>query len=63
MALSSLLTEQLWEEVDRAARDQLDTLELKALTPLFERQRDLSRLPRLGEFLIKNCRRREGPHL
>ncbi|QEY33372.1 ligase-associated DNA damage response DEXH box helicase [Synechococcus sp. RSCCF101] len=63
MALSSLLTEHLRREVDRAARGELDTPELQALAPLLERQQDLSRLPRLGELLIETCRTREGVHL
>ena len=63
MALSDLLTHHLRLEVDRASRGELDTLELQALTPLFERQQDLSVLPRIGQLLIETCRTREGTHL
>ena len=63
MALSDLLTHHLRLEVDRASRCELDTPELQALTPLFERQQDLSVLPRIGQLLIETCRTREGTHL
>ena len=45
MALSDLLTYHLRQEVDRARQKNSDTPELKALEPLFERQRDLSIVP------------------
>ncbi len=63
MALSDLLTHHLRREVDRAQRGELDTPELQALQPLFERQQDLSVLPRADQLLIETCRTREGSHL
>lgn len=63
MALSDLLTHHLRLEVDRASRGDLDTPELKALKPLFERQQDLSVIPRIDQLLIETCRSREGVHL
>ena len=63
MALSDLLTHHLREEVARAGRGELDTPELKALEPLFERQHDLSTLPRADQLLIESCQTREGSHL
>ncbi len=63
MALSDLLTYHLRQEVDRASRTIHDTPELKALEPLFERQRDLSILPKNDQFLIETCNTREGSHL
>ncbi|MGC6481985.1 MAG: ligase-associated DNA damage response DEXH box helicase [Synechococcus sp.] len=63
MALSGLLTHHLREEVARASRGDLDTAELQALEPLFERQRDLSTLPRADQLLIETCQTREGSHL
>jgi len=63
MALSDLLTHHLRMEVDRASRRELDTPELQALEPLFERQQDLSVLPRIGQLLIETCNTREGSHL
>ncbi|CAK23614.1 Putative ATP-dependent helicase [Synechococcus sp. WH 7803] len=63
MSLSDLLTHHLREEVARAGRGELDTPELKALEPLFERQMDLSTLPASDQMLIETCRTREGVHL
>ena len=63
MALSDLLTHHLRQEVDRANRGDLDTPELEALAPLFERQQDLSVLPRADQLLIETCKTREGTHL
>ena len=63
MALSDLLTHHLRLEVDRAKRGELDTPELQALQPLFERQQDLSVLPSADQLLIETCRTREGSHL
>ena len=63
MALSDLLTQHLRLEVDRASRGDLDTPELKALEPLFDRQNDLSVLPKIHQFLIETCNTREGSHL
>ena len=63
MALSDLLTHHLREEVARAGRGELDTPELQALEPLFERQQDLSTLPRADQLLLETCQTREGSHL
>lgn len=63
MALSDLLTHHLRQEVDRARQKDSDTPELKALEPLFERQRDLSIVPSSKQFLIETCNTREGSHL
>ena len=63
MALSDLLTTQLRGEVSRASQLILDTPELRALRALFERQMDLSILPRVNEMLIETCITREGHHL
>ena len=63
MSLSDLLTHHLRDEVARAGRGDLDTPELKALEPLFERQMDLSTLPDSDQLLLETCRTREGMHL
>ena len=63
MALSDLLTYHLRQEIDRARRNNLDTPELKALKPLFDRQQDLSVLPKTHQLLIETCQTREGSHL
>jgi ATP-dependent Lhr-like helicase len=63
MALSDLLTHHLRQEIDRARQGDLDTPELKALKPLFDRQQDLSVLPKINQLLIETCQTREGTHL
>jgi ATP-dependent Lhr-like helicase len=63
MALSDLLTHHLRQEIDRARQGDLDTPELKALKPLFDRQQDLSVLPKIHQLLIETCQTREGTHL
>ena len=63
MSLSDLLTHHLRDEVARAGRGELDTPELRALEPLFERQMDLSTLPDSKQLLLETCRTREGMHL
>ena len=63
MSLSDLLTHHLRDEVARAGRGELDTPELQALEPLFERQMDLSTLPDSNQLLLETCRTREGMHL
>jgi ATP-dependent Lhr-like helicase len=63
MALSDLLTKKLREEVERASRNYLDTDELIALEPLFNRQEELSVLPKQNELLIETCKTKEGEHL
>jgi len=63
MSLSDLLTHHLREEVARAGRGELDTPELQALEPLFQRQQDLSTLPRADQLLLETCQTREGSHL
>jgi ATP-dependent Lhr-like helicase len=63
MALSDLLGDHLRRELDRCARGELDTPELKALEPLLRRQADLSRLPRRHQLLVETTRTREGSHL
>ncbi len=63
MALSDLLTTKLREEMERASYNDLDTEELIALKPLFERQHDLSILPKQNELLVETCVTKEGQHL
>jgi ATP-dependent Lhr-like helicase len=68
MALSDLLSQHLRIEVDRCSRGltdptALDTPELQALSPLLQRQADLSRLPRRHQVLLELCSSREGSHL
>ena len=61
MALSVQMSELLREELYAANSDNL-TPELKALGPIFERQRKESIVPDADEFLIETFKTREGFH-
>jgi ATP-dependent Lhr-like helicase len=61
MALSVQMSELLREELYAANTDNL-TPELKALQPIFQRQRKESIVPSDNEFLIETFKTREGYH-
>ncbi|MEN2489529.1 ligase-associated DNA damage response DEXH box helicase [Flavobacterium sp. B11] len=61
LALSSQMSELLRKELYRANTDNLSP-ELKALQPLFQRQRKESIVPSSDEFLIETFKTREGFH-
>ncbi|HEY1195769.1 ligase-associated DNA damage response DEXH box helicase [Flavobacterium sp.] len=61
LALSSQMSELLRQELYRANTDNLSP-ELKALKPLFQRQRKESIVPSSDEFLIETFKTREGFH-
>ena len=61
MALSAQMSELLRQELYRANTDDLSP-ELKALQPLFTRQRKESIVPGSNEFLIETFKTREGYH-
>lgn len=61
LALSSQMSELLRQELYRANTDNLSP-ELKALQPLFLRQRKESIVPSSDEFLIETFKTREGFH-
>lgn len=61
MALSAQMSELLRQELYRANTDNLSP-ELKALQPLFSRQRKESIVPKANEFLIETFKTREGYH-
>ena len=61
MALSVQMSELLREELYAANTDNL-TPELKALKPIFDRQRKESIVPDAKEFLIETFKTREGFH-
>ncbi|MGO4772221.1 ligase-associated DNA damage response DEXH box helicase [Flavobacterium sp. W22_SRS_FK3] len=61
MTLSAQMSELLREELYAANTENL-TPELKALRPLFERQRKESIVPNSDEFLIETFKTREGFH-
>ncbi|PWB24153.1 ligase-associated DNA damage response DEXH box helicase [Flavobacterium sp. HTF] len=61
MALSAQMSELMRQELYRANTDDLSP-ELKALQPLFARQRKESIVPNADEFLIETFKTREGYH-
>ena len=61
MALSAQMSELLRQELYRANTDDLSP-ELKALQPMFARQRKESIVPNADEFLIETFKTREGFH-
>lgn len=61
MALSAQMSELLRQELYRANTDDLSP-ELKALQPMFARQRKESIVPSADEFLIETFKTREGFH-
>ena len=61
MTLSAQMSELLREELYNANKENL-TPELKALKPIFDRQRRESIVPNTNEFLIETFKTREGFH-
>lgn len=61
MAFSAQMSEMLRQELYTANSDSL-TSELKALAPMFKRQRKESIVPSANEFLIETFKTREGFH-
>lgn len=61
MTLSAQMSELLREELYAANTENLST-ELKALKPIFDRQRRESIVPNTDEFLIETFKTREGFH-
>ncbi len=63
LTLSAQMSELLRNELYSAGTDpQLQSEEIKALAPLFERQRQESIVPRPQEFLIESFKTSEGYH-
>lgn len=63
LTLSAQMSELLRNELYSAGTDpQLQSEEIKALAPLFERQRQESVVPRPQEFLIESFKTSEGYH-
>jgi len=63
MPLSSMLAKQLRKKFTDYADGVINEVELEVLTPLFEKQREVSHLPREDEFLIEYFETSEGYHL
>jgi ATP-dependent Lhr-like helicase len=63
MPLSSMLAKQLRRKFTDYAKGIVNEIELEVLTPLFEKQREVSHLPKEDEFLIEYFETSEGFHL
>jgi len=63
MPLSSMLAKLLRRKMYNYADGIIDEIELDVLSPLFEKQRAVSSLPRDDEFLVEYFETREGFHL
>jgi ATP-dependent Lhr-like helicase len=63
MPLSSQLSAVLRDKLDEVAQGMEQDIEMKALRPLFDIQREESIIPRKNEFLIESLHSREGHHL
>jgi ATP-dependent helicase Lhr and Lhr-like helicase len=63
MPLSSQLAAMFRIKLDEVARNKEEDIEIKALKPLFNLQKELSHLPRKNEFLIEKFQSRDGYHL
>jgi len=63
MPLSSMLAKQLRRKFTDYAEGVVNEIELEVLTPLFEKQRLVSHLPKQDEFLIEYFETSEGHHL
>jgi len=63
MPLSSMLAKMLRRKMYNYADGIIDEVELEAISPLLERQREVSHLPKDDEFLIEYFQTKEGYHL
>lgn len=63
MPLSSMLAKLLRRKMYNYAEGIIDEMELEVIAPLFERQREVSHLPKDNEFLIEYFETSEGFHL
>ncbi len=63
MPLSANLSMMLRRAFNSALSKGAKAIELKALQPLFELQKELSHIPRAGELLIEQIETRDGHHL
>ncbi|SHM72966.1 ATP-dependent helicase Lhr and Lhr-like helicase [Cyclobacterium lianum] len=63
MPLSSRLAELIRDELQKAAKNQLNSIELQTIHPILELQQNLSRIPDQSSLLIETCKSREGYHV
>ena len=63
MHLSSRLAEMIRQELQNAALNQLDSIELKTILPILQLQKTISKIPDQQSLLIEKCQSKEGFHL
>lgn len=63
MPLSSRLAEMIRQELQNAALNQLDSIELKTILPILQLQKTISKIPDQQSLLIEKCQSKEGFHL
>ncbi|MFO7824148.1 MAG: ligase-associated DNA damage response DEXH box helicase [Cyclobacterium sp.] len=63
MPLSSRLAELIRTELQKAANDQFNSIELHTIRPMLQLQQTLSRIPDQTSLLIEACQSREGYHV
>jgi len=63
MPLSSRLAEMIRQELQNAALNQLDSIELKTILPILQLQKTISKIPDHQSLLIEKCQSKEGFHL
>lgn len=63
MPLSSRLAELIRSELQKAADQQADSIELRTIQPILALQASLSRIPDQHSLLVEKCRSRQGYHV
>jgi ATP-dependent Lhr-like helicase len=63
MPLSSRLAEMIRLELQNASANDLDSIELKTITPILQLQKTISRIPDHQSLLIEKCKSKEGYHV
>jgi ATP-dependent Lhr-like helicase len=63
MPLSSRLAEMIRQELQKASNNELDSIELKTITPILQLQKTISRIPDQQSLLIEKCKSKEGYHV
>lgn len=63
MPLSSRLAELIRSELQKAADQQEDSIELRTIQPILALQGSLSKIPDQKSLLVEKCRSREGYHV
>ena len=63
MPLSAMLSENLRYKINQLANENYEDLELQAVKPIIEKQKELSSVPGNHTFLIEKIKTKEGCHL